>query len=134
MRRTAAGWISMLALVVLALSPAGAQAVPVTIGSPLTASFSSAGAGAASTVANPGLAEAGAVVSSPVNGTVVRWRIADASGGPFYLRILTPVNGNTYTGAGTSEPRLPQDMSTQTFTTNLPIRTPCRFASRITAR
>lgn len=28
--------------------------------------------------------------TSPVTGTIVRWRIMDGSGGPYGLRVLTP--------------------------------------------
>jgi len=70
---------------------------------------------------NSALGEAGAHVTSPVTGTIVRWRI-QASGGPFFLRVLTPDGGSTYTGAGTSAGEVPVSTATQTFTTDLPIK------------
>ena len=93
----------------------------MTVGSPLTASFGTLNPGTPTTVANFVLVEPGANVTSPVSGTIVRWRITQATGGPFRLRVLSPVGGTTYTGAGTSEPRIPSSTATQTFTTNLPI-------------
>ena len=53
----------------------------------------------------------------------MRWRIVQATGGPFRLRVLTPVSGITYTGAGTGPPQTPTTNATETFPANLPIRT-----------
>jgi hypothetical protein len=101
---------------------ASAQAAIVTVGSPLTGAFSSVGfIGSDATLANFALPEPGANVTSPVTGTIIRWRITQASGGPFRLRVLTPGGGTTYTGAGTSPPGTPTSTATQTFTANLPI-------------
>ena len=66
--------------------------------------------------------QAGAKVTSPVTGTIVCWRITDATGGPFRLRVLTPDGGNTYTGVRTSAPQTPTGIATQSFATNLSIR------------
>jgi hypothetical protein len=73
------------------------------------------------TFTNLVLPEPGANVTSPVTGTIVRWRIIGASGGPFHLRVLTQAGGTTFTGAGTSEPRTPSSTAMETFTTSLPI-------------
>ena len=64
----------------------------------------------------------GANLTSPVDGTIVRWRIVDTTGGPFQLRVLTPVGGTTYTGAGTGPPQTPTTNATETFPANLPIK------------
>jgi hypothetical protein len=110
----AASWVLIV--------PASAPAAVVTIGSPLTASFSFAtGFSNSLTVTNLVLPEPGANVTSPVSGTIVRWRITGASGGPFRLRVLTPGNGMTFTGAGTSESRTPSSTATESFATSLPI-------------
>jgi hypothetical protein len=75
------------------------------------------------TLANFALPEAGANVTSPVSGIVIRWRITGASGGPFRLRVLAPAGPSmSYTGAGTSAPEIPSSTDLQTFTTNLPIK------------
>ena len=50
-------------------------------------------AGLAGTWTNTRLAP-GANLTSPADGTIVRWRIVEATGGPFYLRVLTPVGGH----------------------------------------
>ncbi|MBV9309440.1 MAG: IPT/TIG domain-containing protein, partial [Solirubrobacterales bacterium] len=115
----------LVAAVSLLLGAGNAAAATVTVGSPLTASFGSTTVfGNVTTTANTALPEPGANVVSPVNGTIVRWRITAASGGPFYLRVLTPAGGSPaeYTGAGTSAPETPSSMATQTFSTNMPIR------------
>ena len=52
----------------------------------------------------------------------MRWRIVGAGGGPFELRVLTPVGGTTYTGAGTGPPQIPTTDATETFPANLPIK------------
>lgn len=99
-----------------------AQAATVTVGSPLSAPFPFSGSFGTVTVTNLVLPEPGANVTSPVDGTIVLWRLSGASGGPFRLRVLTPGGGTTFTGAGTSEPRTPLSTTTEAFTTNLPIR------------
>ncbi len=78
-------------------------------------------AGLAGTWANIGLPP-GANLTSPSDGTIVRWRIVGATGGPFRLRVLTPVGGTRYTGAGTGPPQTPTTNATETFPANLPIK------------
>ena len=115
--------VSLLASALCALLGAsGAQAATVTVGSPLTASFSASVTGPPATLANTALPEPGANLTSPVTGTVVRWRITNATGGPFELRVLTPGTGTTYTGGATSAPATPSSTATQTFATNMPIQ------------
>src|SRR3954453_8552855 len=67
---------------------AGAAAETVTVGSPLNAPFNSIGFGSPFTVIDIGLPEAGANEVSPITGTVVRWRVLQASG-PMLLRVVT---------------------------------------------
>ena len=104
------------------LIPATAQASIVTIGSPLTAPFVSSAIGNSVTLSNSALGESGVNVTSPVDGVIVRWRITQATGGPFALRVLSPVSGTTDTGGAASAPETPVGPSTQTFATNLPIK------------
>jgi len=103
------------------LTASGARAVTVTIGSPLTGTFSPSSSGVAATWANVALPPGG-TLTSPSDGSIVRWRIVGATGGPFYLRVLTPVGGTSYSGAGTGPPQIPTTEATQTFPANLPIR------------
>jgi hypothetical protein len=115
--------ISVIGLVALGLLvPASAGAEVVTVGSPLTASFSPTLIGQPATFIDPALPELGANVTSPISGVVIRWRITQAIGGPFKLRVLTPGAGNIYAGAGTSAPQTPSSVATQTYATNLPIK------------
>jgi hypothetical protein len=109
------------ALLCTQLGAANAQAATITVGSPLTATFTSEPYSAALTLVNSGLPESGANAVSPVTGTIVRWRITQATGGPFRLLVLTPDGGTTYTGTGTSAPETPPSAGTHTFTTDLPI-------------
>jgi hypothetical protein len=104
------------------LAATGAQASTVTAGSPLTGSFFQSTFSTTGTVANTTLPEVGANVTSPVTGTIVRWRIMDGSGGPYRLRVLTPGGGTAYTGGGASDPQTPVGLGVETFTTDLPIQ------------
>ncbi len=95
-----------------------AQAAPVTIGSPLTASFLSASpcGPSACTLGNFALA------ASPITGTIVRWHLKGASGGSFKLRVLLQSEGgSTYKGGAVSSPQTPASAQLQTFATSLPI-------------
>jgi hypothetical protein len=104
------------------LATSSASASAVTVGSPLTASFSSTFHGP-TTEANSALAEPGANVTSPITGTIVRWRlVVESTGAPFALRVLRPAAGGAYTGAGTSSQVTPTSTGTQTFATNLPVK------------
>ena len=115
---------SVLGAVVCAFVGVGsAGAALVTVGSPLTLTFSNEPVNSAATVMNSALGETGAHAASPVTGTVVSWHITQASGGPFYLSILTPDGGLTYTGAATSTGEVPTSTATQTYNTDLPIKT-----------
>jgi len=58
---------------------------------------------------------------SPVEGTIVKWRVASGSGGAVRLRVLRPAGGGKFTGAGTSALEMSDD-SVDTFTTSLPIK------------
>ncbi|HKT84043.1 MAG TPA: PASTA domain-containing protein [Solirubrobacterales bacterium] len=71
---------------------------------------------------NTALPEKGSNLTSPVDGAIVRWRMQDASGGPFYLRVLRPNGSGGYMAAGTSNPVTPAGPGLQTFTANLPIK------------
>lgn len=103
------------------LAAPGAGAETVTVGSPLSGMTPGTFANTF-TLVNALLPEPGAKVASPIDGTVVRWRITQASGGPFKLRVLRPGVGGTYTAVGTSAAITPGGLTTQTFATNLPIR------------
>jgi IPT/TIG domain len=111
-----------IAAVVLLSFGANARAATVTVGSPLTQPFVSVSLSFVLTVANSRLPEPEAHVKSPISGTIVRWRVLDAQGGPFKLRVLRPAGGAAYTDVGTSSPETPPGLGVQTFATNLPIQ------------
>ena len=52
----------------------------------------------------------------------MRWRVINAEGGPFFLRVLHPNGSGAYKATGTSNPATPSDLGLQTFTTNLPVQ------------
>jgi hypothetical protein len=116
---------SLAALLLTAtVSPAGAV---VTIGSNLAREpNSAANYSPRPTFSNSALAadlRAPGGVSSPVNGTVVRWRIR--VGGTTRMtnfRIIRPLGGGLFTGAGTSPSVLPPINATTTYDAQLPIR------------
>jgi len=95
-----------------------AQAANVIVGSPLTGSFTPFPIGTLSTFFNSKL-PAGSV-TSPVDGVIVGWHVVDANGGPFRLRLLTPVGGE-YTVEGKSGPATPLSTGIERFATHLPI-------------
>jgi hypothetical protein len=111
-------------LLAVGVSPAGAV---VTIGSNLArVPNSAANYFPRPTFSNSALApdlRAPGGVSSPVNGTVVRWRIrVGGSTRLTNLRIIRPLGGGLFTGAGTSPSVLPPINATTTYDAQLPIR------------
>lgn len=110
----ACGWA------LLGASVAGASTV--TVGSVLPLGFTSVEFGAVKTQFNTALPEKGANLASPVSGSIVRWRMQGAKGGPFRLRVLRPTGTGAFTAVGTSAPVTPSGTDLQTFTANLPIR------------
>ena len=113
--------LAALAATWMLIAASSAQASTVTIGSPLTAAFASERPlRLPCTYAQTELP--GAVVTSPSDGTIVRWRIKAAAGpGGFKLRVLHPAGFDAETGAGTSAEGKPVSFGTQVFTTDLPI-------------
>jgi hypothetical protein len=108
----------------LSVSPAGAM---VTIGSNLGREpDSSANYSPRPTFSNVALArslQAPGGLSSPVNGTVVRWRIrVGDSTRPTNLRIIRPLGGGFFTAAGTSASVTPPINATSSYATDLLIR------------
>lgn len=96
-----------------------AQAADVIVGSPLTGTFTPSAFGTLSTSFNTKLPSG--FVTSPVDGLIVGWQIVDGNGGPYYLRLLTPVGG-AYTVAGRSGPATPSTTGIERFATHLPIK------------
>jgi hypothetical protein len=60
--------------------------------------------------------------SSPVTGAIIGWNVREAVGGPFYLRVLHPVGGGGYAGAGTSAGASPLTTGFEHFATDLRIQ------------
>jgi IPT/TIG domain/PASTA domain len=113
---------SACAVMAMALMAAGsAQASTVTVGSVFPPGSAPTEFGQVQTFFNTALPEKGANLVSPVNGAVVRWRVQNAEGGPFRLRVLHPNGSGAYTAVGTSNPSTPADAGLQTFAANLPI-------------
>jgi hypothetical protein len=72
----------------------------------------------------------GRTFRSPMDGVVVRWRVKGARG-ELRLRVLRPPkpdDGNTATGAGSSEIRTPSSTAEEAFDTRLPIQAGDRIA------
>ena len=114
--------------VALAACCSSASAHLVVVGSPAEGEFGGQlCSGPNGTWANDTLGEAGANASSPIDGTVVSWRMFGnfTSGKPFELRILRPAPGGAYTGVGTSAQELPSSsfLTRPIWRTNLPIKT-----------
>jgi IPT/TIG domain/PASTA domain len=117
------GLLAMVTACVWALvAAAAAQATTITVGSVLSPTFTKRAVGPVATLLNTALPEKGASLTSPVNGTIIRWRIQGAAGGPFFLRVLRPSGSGSYMAVGTSAASTPTSEGVQTFTTNLPVR------------
>ena len=98
----------------------GAQAATVTVGSPLSATFDDDFGGPVTDV-TVALPEAGAMVVSPVNGTIVSWRAIVGDPGGLGIRVIEPAAGGAYRGGGTSAATATAS-GTQTFPANLAIK------------
>ena len=62
--------------------------------------------------------------AAPFDGVVVGWRIVgDSLGSAFTLRVIRPLGGGSYTGAGTSAPEVVAPNIVNSFPTRLPIQT-----------
>lgn len=114
----AAGAAGALAL----LGSSAAQASTVSVGSVLPPGAVATEFAQVQTLFNTALPEKGANLTSPVNGAIVRWRMQDAEGGPFKLRVLRPNGSGAYTAVGTSNAATPSGGGLQTFTANLPVQ------------
>jgi hypothetical protein len=124
LRRFALAGLPGALVLAASVSPAGAA---VTIGSNLARiPNSAANYIPRPTFSNVSLAlnrQAPGGLSSPVNGTVVRWRIrVGDSTRVTNLRIIRPVGGVLFTGAGTSPPVTPPTAATSSYGVHLPIR------------
>ena len=121
-----AGRIGFLALAVAAawalVAAVAAQATTVTVGSVMPPTFTSSPFEGVRTQFNTTLPETGANLASPVNGAIVRWKVAGAVGGPFTLRVLHPNGAGAFTASGASQPVKPNGTGIETFATQLPIR------------
>ncbi len=117
---------ALLAALLLGSSVSRAGAI-VTIGSNLAREpNSSADYSPRPTFSNvslPSGRQAPGGLSSPVNGTVVRWRIrVGDSARVTNLRIIRPLGGGLFTGAGTSASVTPPIHATTSYAVQLPIQ------------
>jgi hypothetical protein len=100
-----------------------AQASTIGVGSVLPPGSTPTAFEKVETFFNTALPEKGANLTSPVSGAIVRWRMQDPEGGPFYLRVLRPNGSGGYMAVGTSNPVTPAaGGGLQTFTANLPVK------------
>jgi hypothetical protein len=120
--------VTLLTLAAVAmLCSASSAGASVTIGSNLTtpATLNTNCDGATCTTANLTLNAANQApggLTSPVNGVVTTWRAsAGGSATDLSLRVLRPVAGLTYTGAGTSAPAS-ITFASSAIVTSLPIK------------
>lgn len=116
------GVLTIAAISACGLLASAAQASTITVGSVFPPGSTATEFGQVRTFFNTALPEKGANLTSPVTGAIVRWRMQDATGGPFYLRVLRPNGTGGYMAAGTSNPASPSGTGLQTFTANLPVQ------------
>jgi hypothetical protein len=124
-RITVVGSLVAIAVGACAYSPS-AGAATVTVGAP-----GGGGPGGGSltnfgaepiTVVNSALGEAGAHVSSPVNGTIVSWHVKTLGTGNYALHVIRPAAGGQFTGVSTT-PGNVTAAGDHTFTASVPIQT-----------
>jgi hypothetical protein len=118
----AAALTTITAVAALGVWAGSAGAAVVTIGSPINGPVLGAAFSADMTIVNDRLGAPGAVLTSPLTGAVVRWRVGGAVGGPLQLRVLTANPGGTYTATGTSDPATPANSQLQVFSAAVPIK------------
>lgn len=98
-----------------------ASAAIVTVGRPLTGTFSQTGASGTSYLAsNKAFPGVSGQALSPVSGVVIRWNLINASGS-FKLGVLHPEEGAVYTLTATSDSESPLTTGKESFATELPI-------------
>jgi hypothetical protein len=112
-----------LAVVIASLlGCSAAGAATVTVGSPLTASFSEAAVGTGGIIGiNSTLGEPGAHATSPVDGAIIGWKLLGL-GGPFELRVLRPEGAGTFLAGAAAAPETLGTYGVGNFTTDLPIK------------
>jgi hypothetical protein len=116
------GFIAVVASIGALLVATAAQASTITVGSVLPPGATATEFKSVETFFNTALPEKGANLTSPVSGAIVRWRMQNPVGGPFFLRVLRPNGSGGYMAAGTSNPVTPSGSGLQTFTANLPVQ------------
>jgi hypothetical protein len=122
-KRVLASLVAAAAAISVCLAPA-AEAATVTVGSPMNGVNDGGflgNNGSDTTVANLSLFDPAAHVTSPVNGTIVQWRVNTLGTGVYALRVLRPAGTGVYSGAGSA----PQNITTAgfyTFAASLPIQ------------
>jgi PASTA domain-containing protein/IPT/TIG domain-containing protein len=111
--------IAALAICICAFAAAPAGAAIVTVGSSMTGNYTSSEIGSSFAVFNTKVS--GNSVS-PVSGAVIGWNIQGASGGPFTLRVIEPINSTEYLGGGASAAISPLTTGFQHFSAHIPIK------------
>jgi IPT/TIG domain/PASTA domain len=115
--------VIVTAIAAMLLGAASAQASRITIGSPMDGTFAPSTCDEPCTVVTVGSTDPEAVVTSPVNGAIVAWRLEGGSPGYQYsLRVVTPGEPGIFTGAGTSAAVAPVGAGLETFSTDLPVK------------
>jgi hypothetical protein len=112
-----------IAMVLVLAMATMAEAAPVTVGSLLAGEVQKANVqpGPGGTFINLAFGEPAARPTSPVTGAVVSWHLLN-SAGPFRLRVLRPVSGNSYTAVASSSLVTASGTGIQTFPAAVPIQ------------
>ncbi|HST70467.1 MAG TPA: IPT/TIG domain-containing protein [Solirubrobacterales bacterium] len=112
--------VFLFVLVAALATATGAEARVVTVGSP--ASPTTGGENTQPILfINAGMGAAGGIATSPIDGTIIRWRV-NGFEGPWRLRVLTPNGGPTYTGSGTGAAENVPDKGLHAYATALPVK------------
>jgi IPT/TIG domain len=126
MRKLLASAVALSVCLPAVLAPAAIAAPTITVGSSLITepTMKESFSGNSVTVANASVADPDALAASPVDGTVVRWRLGpqQTSGTTYRLDILRPFGAGAYVLAGASDPHSAATAWTEVFPTSLPIK------------
>jgi hypothetical protein len=115
-------FVALIAAVTVSLASASvASAAVVTVGTTSTFFPSSFQNNGDMTLANVALTEGGDRATSPVNGTIVQWRVTTGGTGQYVLRVVRPAGGGLYAGVGSS-PATVTNAGANSFPANLPIQ------------
>lgn len=112
--------IPCVAAIVLLATATAASAAVVTVGATATPVSSSSNPEPLMFI-NSSLVPGGGNATSPIDGTIIRWRV-NGFEGPWRVRVMTPNGGPSFTAGAASAAETVTDKGIHVFSTSLPIK------------